>query len=193
MTARRRSGARLAAALLLNAAAVCACAGLPPAASVDGASDVDELAAQGPPSDELGVDEPRAVSELERSLRAYTAASSERPARSLTPLRARSRASGRLETTRIYSPPEVEEHVGSRRRIDVKLHQAELTEALRFIAHSGGINLVVGQGVVGQVNVELRRVTPFAALRAIAQAHGARIVRAEASGAAPILIVERAR
>src|SRR5690606_15660841 len=162
---------------LLCAVAVCGCAGLPPAAGVDSAAGVlgasSEEGDGQQPADAEGTD-------LEQSLRAYLAASSsEQLARRRSLRQPEARGPARVETTRIASPPSVEEHVGSRRRIDVKLHQADLTEALRFIAHSGGINLVVGQGVVGQVNVELRRVTAFAALRAIAQAHGARIVHAE--------------
>lgn len=182
------------AGLLWSAVLLCSCAELPPANAVD----PDELAPEATPANTGATDtraaEPSAQ-QLEQALRVYAGGPyAAQRARSRAPaLKHAGPAAARFETTRISEPPSVDVHVGSRRRIDVKLHQADLTEALRLIAHSGGINLVIGQGVEGQVTVELRRVTAFAALLAIAQAHGARVVHAQASRSAPILIVEPAR
>lgn len=96
----------------------------------------------------------------------------------------------RFAIKRIVTPEPPPLHVGTRRRIDVKLRRADLQEALRFLAHAGGFNLVIGEGVAGEVTAELTRVTPYDALQVIARAHGARVVHTRPSGGSSIVLVE---
>ena len=52
------------------------------------------------------------------------------------------------------------------------MHQADLRNVLRLFAEVGGINIVYGDEVGGQVTLRLRRVPWDDALRAILQARG---------------------
>lgn len=145
---------------------------------------------------------PRDNAELDRAIAGYAAADRTYPARGpqagvLSRGSAGSPGSGeatrpdsRFEVTRIVAPEPPPPHAGSRRRIDVKLRRADLQEALRFLAHAGGFNLVIGEGVSGEVTAELRRVTPYDALQVIARAHGARVVHTRPSGGSSIVLVE---
>lgn len=67
--------------------------------------------------------------------------------------------------------------VGVQRRVDVRLQGAELGEALRFLADTGRFALVAEGELRGRVDVDLRRVRPYDALVAIAEAHGAQVRR----------------
>lgn len=96
----------------------------------------------------------------------------------------------RFEVKRIVTAESPPPHAGTRRRIDVKLRRADLQEALRFLAHAGGFNLVIGAGVAGEVTAELKRVTPYDALQVIARAHGARVVHTHPAGGSSIVLVE---
>ncbi len=99
----------------------------------------------------------------------------------------------RFDVTRIVTSEPPPPHAGTRRRIDVKLRHADLQEALRFLAHAGGFNLVIGEGVTGEVTAELKRVTPYDALQVIARAHGARVVHTRPAGGSSIVLVEADR
>ncbi|MCB9609202.1 MAG: hypothetical protein H6716_21595 [Polyangiaceae bacterium] len=99
-------------------------------------------------------------------------------------------AADRFAITRIVTAEAPAPHAGTRRRIDVKLRRADLQEALRFLAHAGGFNLVIGEGVSGEVTAELKRVTPYDALQVIARAHGARVVHTRPAGGSSIVLVE---
>ncbi len=58
------------------------------------------------------------------------------------------------------------------RPIDVRLHGAPLASALALLADAANVGLVIGEGVSGTVSVDLRRVRPLEAMRALAEAHG---------------------
>jgi hypothetical protein len=60
----------------------------------------------------------------------------------------------------------------SGRKVDVELHRASLTEALQFLAGEARINLVLGDGISGEVSLSLRRVDPAEALEALAESRG---------------------
>jgi hypothetical protein len=62
-----------------------------------------------------------------------------------------------------------------RSRIDASFAGADLTDALRLLADAGGLALVVGEGVQGTVDIDLRAVDPFDAMVALAEAHGASV------------------
>ncbi|MCC7538771.1 MAG: hypothetical protein IT379_21275 [Deltaproteobacteria bacterium] len=61
------------------------------------------------------------------------------------------------------------------RRVDVAFREADLANALRFLASAGGLNLVLGDGLAGTVTVELRRVRALDAIVALAESHGATV------------------
>lgn len=58
------------------------------------------------------------------------------------------------------------------RPVDVRLHGAPLASALALLADAANVGLVIGEGVTGTVSVDLRRVRPLQAMRALAEAHG---------------------
>jgi len=80
----------------------------------------------------------------------------------------------RLETTRV-APRRPPSRARRGRRVDLEVHRAPLTEAVRFLADAAGVNVVVGEGVHGEVTTRMRHVHPLDALEAIAQAHGAHL------------------
>lgn len=61
------------------------------------------------------------------------------------------------------------------RQVDVSFREADLANALRFLASAGGIDLVLSGGLAGTVTVELRRVRALDAIVALAEAHGATV------------------
>lgn len=60
----------------------------------------------------------------------------------------------------------------SGRRIDVDLHRASLESALQLLADEAHLNLVLGDGISGEVSLSLRRVDPAEALAALAESRG---------------------
>jgi type IV pilus assembly protein PilQ len=58
------------------------------------------------------------------------------------------------------------------KRIDLEVHRADVRHVLRLLADVGGVNLVVGDDVSGEVTLRLRRVTWTAALDAVLFAKG---------------------
>lgn len=59
--------------------------------------------------------------------------------------------------------------------VDVEFAGAPLREAMRLLAEAAGMDLVIGVGLDGVVDVTLRDVRPLDAMGAIAEAHGARV------------------
>lgn len=72
----------------------------------------------------------------------------------------------------------------SRRRVDVRLHDADLENALRMLADAAHVPLVVDGDVQGTVTIALRQVDPLSALTTIASAHGASV---EVAGGAVVV------
>jgi len=60
-------------------------------------------------------------------------------------------------------------------RRDIRLHHARLDNALRLIAESGRLNLVLEGDFPRLVTVDLLAVEPYDALVALAEAHGAQV------------------
>ncbi len=61
--------------------------------------------------------------------------------------------------------------------VDVRFDDADLHNALRFLADEAGVSLVIGEGVGGTVNDRLTRVDAYRALVSLARAHGATVER----------------
>ena len=57
-------------------------------------------------------------------------------------------------------------------RINIDLHRADLRTVLRLLADVGGVNLVVAEGVEGQLTMRLRQVHWRDALRTVLSLHG---------------------
>jgi hypothetical protein len=72
--------------------------------------------------------------------------------------------------------------------VDVRFADAELREAMRLLAETAGVDVVIEEGVHGSVTLELRDVQPLEAMRAIAEAHGASL---ELSGRTAIVRAAR--
>ena len=68
-------------------------------------------------------------------------------------------------------------HQSTAHVIDVRFDDADLVNALRFLADEAGLSLVIGEGVDGRVNDTLSNVDAYRAMVAIARAHGASIER----------------
>jgi hypothetical protein len=56
--------------------------------------------------------------------------------------------------------------------VDARFERAPLASALRLLAESAGLGLVVGDGVEGEVSIDLRGVRPLIAMQVLADAHG---------------------
>jgi type II secretory pathway component HofQ len=56
--------------------------------------------------------------------------------------------------------------------VDVELHRASLADALQLLADEARLNLVLGDGIGGEVSLSLRRVDPLEALRAVVASRG---------------------
>lgn len=74
----------------------------------------------------------------------------------------------------------------SGRRVDIELHRAALPAALQLLADEARLNLVLGEGITGEVSLSLRRVDPSEALEALASSHNLTLDRQGS-----ILIVRR--
>jgi hypothetical protein len=61
--------------------------------------------------------------------------------------------------------------------VDVRFDDADLHNALRFLADEAGVSLVIGDGVGGRVDERLERVDAYEALVTLARAHGATVER----------------
>lgn len=104
--------------------------------------------------------------DLTDALTAWTRGQSE-PARSRTLRREPPRS---LEhTVRIRRPVGHLERRGP--RVDVHLERARLSNALRLLANAADLSIVIGEGLDSEITVDLRRIRPVAAMRAIARAH----------------------
>lgn len=91
---------------------------------------------------------------------------------SVTVRHARADEAGRLATHRaVVEPPP-----RRGRRVDVHLHGATLTDALRFLAEAGGFGLVIDERLTTPVSLDLHRADARAAFDALAQAHGVEVV-----------------
>jgi hypothetical protein len=73
------------------------------------------------------------------------------------------------ETVRIRRPEPRWARVG--RPVDVRLERAPLSSALRLLAEAADLGIVIGEGLEAPVTVDLRRVRPVEAMRALAVAH----------------------
>lgn len=73
------------------------------------------------------------------------------------------------------APPPEPARPARRGRVRVSFHQADLENALSFLADAGRFNLVVESGLAGSVSATLRDVDPYDALVTIAQANGAEV------------------
>jgi len=84
----------------------------------------------------------------------------------------------RFETVRLAPAPEPDPLARGPRslghRVDLELSRAPIGEAFRFLAEAANVNVVLGDGVEGEVTLRLRRVTVRDALRAVAATHDLR-------------------
>ena len=122
-------------------------------------------------------------------LGAWTDADEARPARSITlpravnlsgarerpptiaepaPAGATERWGSRTITARVSEPPR------PRRRapVDVSFHRSDMASAFQLLADAGRFNLVMAEGLGGQVSATLRGIDPYDALKAMAEANG---------------------
>jgi hypothetical protein len=96
------------------------------------------------------------------------------------------RIADRHEVIRIERPPR-ESRPPRSRRVDVSFHRAGLANALRFLSDRAGFSLVIDGAMDGEVTLDLRRVDPYDALVAIAEAHGAEVTTRDS------MVIVRAR
>ena len=61
--------------------------------------------------------------------------------------------------------------------MDARLRRAPLADALRLLAETAHLGLVVDEDLGGEVSVDLRRVHPYEAMRALAESHGVELSR----------------
>jgi hypothetical protein len=59
--------------------------------------------------------------------------------------------------------------------IDVSFQKADMQSAFQLLADAGRFNLVMQEGLTGQVSVSLRRIDPYDALTAVAAANGVEV------------------
>jgi hypothetical protein len=60
-------------------------------------------------------------------------------------------------------------------RVDVSFHRSDMTSAFQLLADAGRFNLVMAEGLTGQVSATLRRIDPYDALKAVAEANGVEV------------------
>ena len=65
-----------------------------------------------------------------------------------------------------------------RARVDVSFQKSDMTSAFQLLADAGRFNLVMAEGLTGQVSATLRGIDPYDALKAVAEANGV-VVRYE--------------
>jgi hypothetical protein len=82
-----------------------------------------------------------------------------------------------MEVKRIGEPPRSLPPLGRRTRVDVHFRDADLGDALRFLAEAGEFALIADGKLPGKVNADMRRVVPYDAVVALAEAHGANVER----------------
>ncbi len=108
-----------------------------------------------------------ARSDMSCAVAEWTAGESTRP-ESVT-LRREAPVRRLQRTVRIQRPIQRFERRGP--RIDVQLHRARLSNALRLLADAADLGIVIGEGLDSQITVDLRRVRPVEAMQALAQAY----------------------
>jgi hypothetical protein len=118
-------------------------------------------------------------------LEAWTdAAEDHGPARSMTLPRAKKSipeppppgASGERWASRTISERGAEPTRPRRRPlVDVSFQRSDMASAFQLLADAGGFNLVMAGGLAGQVSATLRRIDPFDALKAVAEANGVEV------------------
>lgn len=95
--------------------------------------------------------------------------------------RARRRSLRQLEPEKTVviapAPVEIERPIGRQARVDVRFRDAELENVVRLLADAGRFQVVTDGSLSQRVSVDLRRVRPFDALLAIAEAHGVSVER----------------
>jgi hypothetical protein len=96
------------------------------------------------------------------------------------------RIADRYEVVRLERPAR-ESRPPRSRRVDVSFHRAGLANALRFLSDRAGFSLVIDGAMDGEVTLDLRRVDPYDALVAIAEAHGAEVTTRDS------MVIVRAR
>jgi hypothetical protein len=62
-----------------------------------------------------------------------------------------------------------------RSHVDVSFQKADMTNAFQFLADAGRFNLVMQEGMNGQLSATLRGIDPYDALVALAQANGVEV------------------
>lgn len=85
--------------------------------------------------------------------------------------RTRSFGWGRTESVRIAPVAPVDRGAPrglARRRIDLDLRSAPIADVFRLLADAGDINVVLAEGITGEITLRLRRVSLRDALRAVA-------------------------
>ena len=50
--------------------------------------------------------------------------------------------------------------------------RSDMASAFQLLAEAGGFDVVMGEGLTGQVSATLRRIDPYDALQAMAEANG---------------------
>lgn len=87
------------------------------------------------------------------------------------PLVSRARA-GRFDTVRLApaapADPLARGPRGLGHRVDLDLSRAPVAEAFRLLAEAANVNVVLGEGIAGEVTLRLRHVTVRDAIRAVA-------------------------
>ncbi len=91
-----------------------------------------------------------------------------------------------LTTTVRIAPAAEPARRRSGRRINVDLHRASLAQALQLLADEAHLNLVLGEGLTGEVSLSLRHVDPLEVLDSVVASRG---LVAEQQGS--ILVVRR--
>jgi hypothetical protein len=59
--------------------------------------------------------------------------------------------------------------------VDVSFQKSDMASAFQLLADAGRFNLVMAEGLSGQVSATLKRIDPYDALRAVAEANGVEV------------------
>jgi hypothetical protein len=62
-----------------------------------------------------------------------------------------------------------------RGRVDVSFQKSDMASAFQLLADAGRFNLVMAEGLTGQVSATLRGIDPYDALKAVAEANGVEV------------------
>jgi hypothetical protein len=108
-------------------------------------------------------------------LDAWTSAEDAAPLRSTTTLRPALPTADRWRSQTIAAV--VTEPPRPRRgaRVDVSFHRSDMTNAFQLLADAGRFNLVMAEGLTGQVSATLLGIDPYDALKAVAEANGVEV------------------